>query len=101
MAKQNYTLGVTTDMDGEIQYATLNKNKTCTATLIACYTKLPLFVHERIALLKVADSYKAIMLGIGRRLMPTMFTIYLNANEYKEIYKLRKSADDSREESQK
>jgi len=40
-------------------------------------------------------------MGIGRKLFGGMYTIYLNPKEYNELYKLRKSADDTREESQK
>lgn len=101
MTKQYYTLGVTTNLDGEVQYATLNKNKTCEAYLVGSYVKLPLYVHERVALLKMVDSYKAVMLGVGRRLMPTMFTVYLNADEYKQIYKIIKGDDDSRKKGKK
>jgi hypothetical protein len=97
MTRKNYTLGIRIADDGGIQYATLNKNNACEATFIGNYTKLPLFVHERVALLKVADSYQAIMLGVGRMLMPNLYTIYLNLSEYKELYKLRTANDTGKE----
>jgi hypothetical protein len=98
--KQRYSLGVSVNDDGSINYAGLNDNSNGSYVLSGD-SQFPLFVHERIALLKVADTYKAVMLGIGRKLVDGLYTVYINKDEYKELYKLRKSADDSRKKGKK
>ena len=99
--KHRYTLGVSVNVDGSINYAGLNDNSGFNSYVLSGDTQFPLFVHERIALLKVADTYRAVMLGIGRKLVDGLYTIYINKDEYKELYKLRKHADDSREKGKK
>jgi ribosomal protein S18 acetylase RimI-like enzyme len=90
MKKQRYSLGVSVQEDGTINYAGLNDNFKLGYIMFKGDTQFPLFVHERIALLKVKDSYQTVMLGIGRKLVDGLYTIYLNAGEHKELLKLKK-----------
>ena len=101
MTRHKYTLGVSVGVTGKINYAGLNNNSHVGSYMIYGDAKFPLFVHERIALLKVCDSYRAVVLGIGRKLVDGLYTLYLNRAEYNELYKLRKGADDTREKGKK
>lgn len=92
MTKINYTVVAILTNDGEIDYATVNKNNTCTTTLFYA-NEIPMFVRERVALLKVGgDNPKVAVEGIGRRLMGNMYTVYLSKDEYNILINQRKSA---------
>ena len=86
--KKPYTLSVVTNGLGSVEMATLNNNPTREAKTIKPDT-LPNYVLERIALLKVKDDPSdPVVKDVGRKLVSNCFTIYLNLDEYKQIYAL-------------
>lgn len=86
--KKPYTLGVFTSNAGAVQQATLNNNRTKEAKMIKP-DALPSFVLERLALLRVSDNpVDPVITNVGRRIVGTAFTIYLNLDEYKQIHAL-------------
>jgi len=86
--KRPYTVSIETDKQGSIVKAVLNDNRLY-ATKDLSFTEMPLFIHERSALLRLTDISKTARgETIGRRLEPNRFTIYLNHDEFKEIKKL-------------
>ena len=86
--KKPYTVSIETDKQGNIVKAVLNDNRLY-ATKDLSFTEMPLFIHERSALLRLTDISKTARgETIGRRLEPNRFTIYLNHDEFKEIKKL-------------
>jgi hypothetical protein len=94
MTKINYTAVTFLTIDGDIDYATVNKNNTCTTTLFYS-NEVPKFVRERVALLRVnGDSPKVAVEGVGRKLMDNMYTVYLNKEEYNYLINQRKSANE-------
>ena len=85
--RRPYTVSVETNEQGEIVRAVLNNNK-LVATLDISFTEIPLFIHERSALLRLTDISKTAKGEvIGRRLDPNKFTIYIDYDEFNEIKK--------------
>ena len=85
MKKNPYTLSVLTGSVGVVNLATLNNNKTCEVKLIKPDI-IPSFILERIALLRVADnSAEPVIADVGRQIGGSLYTIYLNIDEYQQI----------------
>jgi hypothetical protein len=83
--KNPYTLSVFTGSVGVVQLATLNNNKTCHAKMIEPNV-LPSFILERLALLRVADNpADPVIADVGRRVVSSVYTVYLDIDEYKQI----------------
>jgi hypothetical protein len=83
--KNPYTLSVFTGSVGVVQLATLNNNKTCHAKIIEPDV-LPSFILERLALLRVADNpADPVIADVGRRVVSSVYTVYLDIDEYKQI----------------
>jgi hypothetical protein len=83
--KNPYTLSVFICSVGGVHLATLNNNKTCHAKMIKSEV-LPNFVLERLALLRVADNpADPVIADVGRRVVSSVYTVYLDIDEYKQI----------------
>jgi hypothetical protein len=81
-------VSVETDVQGNIVRAVLNDNRQY-ATFKLAFTEIPLFIHERSALLRLTDiSKNAKGELIGRRLEPNRFTIYIDHEEFIKTKKL-------------
>ena len=77
------------DSIGDIAQMGLNRNKLGNTDIDVFVDKVPEFVLERIALLKLCDvSTTPIGETIGRRLPGDVFTIYLSEEEYVCLKKL-------------
>ena len=72
--KRNYTASVEIDVTGDFVKVILNNNKLYQVRRVVT---TPLFLHERVAMLRLTDINKTVNGDIiGRKLSDKLFTIY-------------------------
>lgn len=82
--KRSWVVVVETDDQGNIESAKLNNNNTYKSSLLVL-GRMPLFIYERSALLRLTDINKTVRgETIGRRLDKNKLIIYLSRDEYYE-----------------
>jgi hypothetical protein len=80
---RNYTASVQIDITGDFVKIILNDNKLIQAKRVVT---APLFLHERVAMLRLTDINRTADGGIiGRKISDKLFTIYLTNEEFKSI----------------
>ena len=81
--KRNYTASVEIDVTGDFVKVILNNNKLYQARRVVT---TPLFLHERVAMLRLTDINKTVNGDIiGRKLSDKLFTIYLTYDEFRSM----------------
>ena len=79
--KRNYTASVEIDVTGDFVKVILNNNKLYQVRRVVT---TPLFLHERVAMLRLTDINKTVNGDIiGRKLSDKLFTIYLTYDEFR------------------
>jgi hypothetical protein len=83
-----YVVTVRTDEIGTILNANLVNNRVHSSIGLRM-TDIPLFIYERVALLRLTDISKtATGELIGRKVNPEFFTIYIDKSEHKHMIKM-------------
>jgi hypothetical protein len=81
--KRNYTASVEIDVTGDFVKVILNNNKLYQVRRVVT---TPLFLHERVAMLRLTDINKTVNGDIiGRKLSDKLFTIYLTYDEFRSM----------------
>jgi hypothetical protein len=81
--KRNYTASVEIDVTGDFVKVILNNNKLYQVRRVVT---TPLFLHERVAMLRLTDINKTVNGNIiGRKLSDKLFTIYLTYDEFRSM----------------
>ena len=81
--KRNYTASVEIDVTGDFVKVILNNNKLYQVRRVVT---TPLFLHERVAMLRLTDINKTANGEIiGRKLSDKLFTIYLTYDEFRNM----------------
>ena len=85
--RKDYTVMVNTDEVGTILRANLLNNRASVCTRIDL-DRVPMFIYERVALLRLTDINKTSTGDlIGRKLQDNQFVVYLDVDEHKRIHK--------------
>jgi hypothetical protein len=81
--KRNYTASVEIDVTGDFVKVILNNNKLYQVRRVVT---TPLFLHERVAMLRLTDINRTANGEIiGRKLSDKLFTIYLTYDEFRNM----------------
>jgi len=81
--KRNYTASVEIDVTGDFVKVILNNNKLYQVRRVVT---TPLFLHERVAMLRLTDINRTANGEIiGRKLSDKLFTIYLTYDEFRSM----------------
>ena len=81
--KRNYTASVEIDVTGDFVKVILNNNKLYQVRRVVT---TPLFLHERVAMLRLTDINRTANGEIiGRKLSDKLFTIYLTYVEFRNM----------------
>lgn len=92
---QRFVVIVYLHESGDVDWMVVCDNASSEKFALPDISECPLFVAERLALLKLTDVNKSdIGESIGRKLNPTSIIIYISYDEYHELKQTRKSANE-------